>query len=124
MLFRSRFARAYHAMYGRTIPNLGVEIMSWSVTVATQLKPAARARHVRKRVAPRAATTRAVFEATQGKVRAAKVYERSQLAAGSVIRGPALVAEDQTTVVVTADYSIQINELGYAVLSRNGSRRT
>jgi N-methylhydantoinase A len=120
----ARFARAYHAMYGRTIPNLGVEIMSWSVTVATQLKPAARARHVRKRVAPRAATTRAVFEATQGKVRAAKVYERSQLAAGSVIRGPALVAEDQTTVVVTADYSIQINELGYAVLSRNGSRRT
>ena len=120
----ARFARAYHAMYGRTIPNLGVEIMSWSVTVATQLKPAARARHVRKRVAPRAATTRAVFEATQGKVLAAKVYERSQLAAGSVIRGPALVAEDQTTVVVTADYSIQINELGYAVLSRNGSRRT
>ncbi len=120
----ARFARAYHAMYGRTIPNLGVEIMSWSVTVATQLKPAARARHVRKRVAPRAATTRAGFEATQGKVRAAKVYERSQLAAGSVIRGPALVAEDQTTVVVTADYSIQINELGYTVLSRNGSRRT
>ena len=87
----ARFARAYHAMYGRTIPNLGVEIMSWSVTVATQLKPAARARHVRKRVAPRAATTRAVFEATHGT--APKYAGLDKINPGSVILSGVMMFE-------------------------------
>ena len=116
----TRFAKAYHAMYGRAIPNLGVEIMSWSVTVSTRVKPATRARHLSKHVIARASATRRVFEATQGKQRDAKIYERAQLAIGSVIKGPALVAEDQTTIVVTADFSLKINSLGYAVLDHNG----
>ena len=119
----ARFAKAYHAMYGRAIPNLGVEIMSWSVTVSTKIKPAKLALRVTKNVTARASATRRVFEATQGKSRIAKIYERAQLAPGSVIKGPALVAEDQTTIVVTADFSLKINSLGYAVLDRNGSTR-
>ncbi len=115
----ARFSRAYHALYGRAIPNLGVEIMSWSVTVSTAVKPAARAQPLRKHVTPRAAASRPVFDATLGLARTARVYERTQLTAGSAITGPALVAEDQTTIVVTSDFSLQINSLGYAILNRN-----
>jgi N-methylhydantoinase A len=116
-----RFAKAYHAMYGRAIPNLGVEIMSWSVTVSTRVNAASRARRLSKHVLARASATRRVFEATQGKPRDAKIYERAQLAPGSLIKGPALVTEDQTTIVVTADFSLKINSLGYAILNKNGS---
>mgnify|MGYP003338004009 CR=1 FL=1 len=37
------FTRDYTALYGRAIPHLGVEIMSWSLTVATQMPPVKRA---------------------------------------------------------------------------------
>jgi N-methylhydantoinase A len=118
----ARFAKAYHAMYGRAIPNLGVEIMSWSVTVSTRVNAATRARRLSKHVLARASATRRVFEATQGKSRDAKIYERAQLAPGSLIKGPALVAEEQTTIVVTADFSLKINSLAYAVLDKNRSK--
>ena len=115
------FSKAYHALYGRAIPNLGIEIMSWSVTVSTTVKPATRARALSKRAAARGTATRMVFEATQGKLRNARIYERTQLAAGAVIKGPALIAEDQTTTVVTADFDAHVNSLGYLVLDRQRS---
>jgi N-methylhydantoinase A len=116
-----RFSKAYHALYGRAIPNLGIEIMSWSVTVSTQVRPAVRARPIPKRAvraAARAGGTRRVFEATEGKSRDVRVYERSQLAVGTVIKGPALITEDQTTIVVTAEFDAHVNSLGYIVLDR------
>ena len=122
-LLARRFAKAYQALYGRAIPNLGIEVMSWSVTVSTTVKPAIRARALTKRVTARATATRRVFEATQSKQRNARVYERTQLAAGAVIKGPALIAEDQTTTVVTADFDAHINSLGYLVLNRRVGRR-
>jgi N-methylhydantoinase A len=120
------FTKAYHALYGRAIPNLGIEIMSWSVTVSTKVKPAPRARPLVKRAAARATratVTRKIFEATQGKQRSARIHERSQLTAGTVIKGPALIAEDQTTTVVTADFSAQVNSVGYLVLDHIGSKQ-
>src|SRR5207248_1709132 len=40
------FDAAYRVLYGRTVPNMDVEIMSWSVTVSTKVKRAPRARAV------------------------------------------------------------------------------
>ncbi|HTD89923.1 MAG TPA: hydantoinase/oxoprolinase family protein, partial [Burkholderiales bacterium] len=105
----------------RTIPNLGIEIMSWSVTVSTKMAPATRARPLAKRRAARGTATRQVFDATQGKQRNAKVYERTQLAAGALIKGPALIAEDQTTTVVTADFDAHVNSVGCLVLDQRRS---
>ncbi len=119
-----RFTKAYHALYGRTIPHLGVEIMSWAVTVSTPVKPAARARLTSTagtRASVRGTATRRVFEATQGKLRDARVYERTQLTASAVIPGPALITEDQTTTVVTADFTARVNSAGALVLDRSGS---
>ncbi|HEV7820870.1 MAG TPA: hydantoinase/oxoprolinase family protein, partial [Burkholderiales bacterium] len=41
---KRRFDAAYKVLYGRTVPNMDVEIMSWSVTVSTKIKRAAKAR--------------------------------------------------------------------------------
>ena len=116
-----QFAKAYHALYGRAIPNLDVEIMSWSVTVSTKAKPASRVRPLVKRAAARATISRPVFDATQAKQRNARVYERTQLARGAAIKGPALIAEDQTTTVVTADFDAHVNSAGYLVLDQRRS---
>ena len=46
------------------------------------------------------------------------VYRREALRPGAVIAGPAIVAEEQTTTVVTAAFDAHVNALGYLVLDR------
>jgi N-methylhydantoinase A len=111
------FDDAYRALYGRTVPNMNVEIMSWSVTVSTKLRRAPTAKAVPKRTA-RPTAKRRVFEPTLARWRTIPVIERSEMPPGSRISGPALIVEDQTTVVVTADFDASINALGFIVLDK------
>jgi N-methylhydantoinase A len=115
------FSDGYAKLYGRTIPGLGVEIMSWSVTVSTRAEPIARARPPSKRQSARANGKRRVFEVSQAKWRDVPLYERAELAPGASIKGPALIVEDQTTIVVTADFDAYVNALNYIVLEKRRS---
>ena len=117
-----RFDNAYRALYGRVIPNMAVEIMSWSVTVSTRVKPAPRARAVARSRA-RAGSRRGMFEPKLAKWQNVPVYERSGMRPGARVSGPALVVEDQTTVVVTSDFDASVNSLGYIVLDKRGVKR-
>ena len=118
------FTGSYQGLYGRAIPHLGVEIISWSLTVAAKSPLVQSVRAGAKRSTPRVQRKQRVFEALRGAWRNTPVYERAQLTAGARIKGPALIAEDQTTTVVTADFDVQVNSLGYLVLEQRnrGSR--
>jgi N-methylhydantoinase A len=111
------FDDAYRALYGRTVPNMDVEIMSWSVTVSTKLRRATAAKAVPKRTI-RPAAMRRVFEPTLARWKTVPVVERGAMPPGARILGPALIVEDQTTVVVTADFEASINALGFIVLDK------
>jgi N-methylhydantoinase A len=69
---------------------MAVEIMSWSVTVSTRVKRAPLARKMSRKAA-KAASTRRMFEPKLAKWRNVPVYERSNLAVGAHMRGPALI---------------------------------
>ena len=112
-----RFETAYRALYGRTIPGMGVEIMSWSVTVSTPVKRAPKARALPAKKAT-AVATRKMLEPRDAKWRNAPVYERTAMPPGTRIAGPALIVEDQTTVVVTGAFHASIDSLGQIVLER------
>ena len=116
------FDGAYRALYGRTVPNMQVEIMSWSVTVSTKVRRAAKAATLPNKPA-KPVGRRRVFEPTLAKWRDIPVYERGSLARGARFPGPALIVEDQTTVVVTADFDASIDGLGYIVLDRRRTGR-
>jgi N-methylhydantoinase A len=116
------FDAAYRALYGRTVPNMDVEIMSWSVTVSTRVSRAAKV-PAPPRKAAKPTGRRRVFEPTLAKWRDIPVYERGTLARGARLAGPALIVEDQTTVVVTADFDASIDGLGYIVLDKRRSGR-
>ena len=99
------FVKAYEAFFGRAIEGLTIEAVSWSVRVSSQRAapelvedlPAAR---------PRAsADTRSVYDPTTGAMVATALHERSELAAGDTVAGPALIIEDQTTTVVGSRHS-------------------
>ena len=96
---------------------MNVEIMSWSVTISTRVQRAAKARAM-PRMHALAVAKRRIFEPTQARWRIAPIYERTALAPGARITGPALIVEDQTTVLVTANFDASINSAGHIVLDK------
>ena len=48
----------------------------------------------------------------------APVYWRENMAVGASVAGPALIAEDQTTTVVTAAFTAHVDARGYLRLRR------
>ena len=115
------FDAAYKVLYGRTVPNMDVEIMSWSVTVSTKVKRAPKARALPRKTAKPSAKRR-IFEPTLARWREVPVYERAALAGGARVAGPALIVEDQTTVLVTANFDASVNSAGHIVLDQRNKR--
>ncbi len=116
---RKAFDAAYSALYGRTIPHLGIEILSWTLTLQTRLdapEPVASATQGGTPAHPH--TTRRIFDPGLGQMVEAGVHLRSDLASDAVIAGPALIAEAQTTSVVSAAFTARIASSGAIVMQR------
>ncbi len=119
---RARLAEAFDAeyqrLYGRLIPGLDVEILSWTLAlVAREPDPPAPWPVPEPRV-PSARRRCELFDAANGARREAALYVRSDLAPGDCGEGPALVVEDQTTTVVSAGFGFRVDARGYLVLER------
>ncbi|MET4700601.1 N-methylhydantoinase A [Constrictibacter sp. MBR-5] len=115
---RHAFDAAYTALYGRTIPNMDVEILSWTLTLGTAVDAPALATDTPPLPAPEPSGRRRLFDAATSDFVDVPVYRREALRPGAVIAGPAIVAEEQTTTVVTAAFDAHVNALGYLVLDR------
>jgi N-methylhydantoinase A len=48
------------------------------------------------------------------------VYWRFDMMPGVRVKGPAIIAEDETSTIVGANFSARIDSLGYIVLERKG----
>ena len=96
------FEAGYAATFGRTIPGLDVEIMTWTLRLAAEqaaaaAKPAAAGRPARQA----ARQPRRVFDPAELRpCRTCPSIIARDLAPGSCVPGPALIAEDETTTVV------------------------
>ena len=60
-----------------------------------------------------------VPETLLGKQVQAPVYWRFDLQPGAALKGPAIIAEDETSTIVGANFKASINSLGYIVLERS-----
>ena len=94
------FTRTYRALYQRSGPEVGVEVLNWRVVssgpapdVTLRLKVPAKSGDARK------GTRKAYFPAAGGFVDTA-VFDRYLLTPGERVDGPAIVEERESTVVV------------------------
>ena len=118
-VLQEAFDAAYTQLYGRTIPDLDVEILSWTLTLGTELPAVTQVPAPAfdgSAIAPIA--QRPVFDPTAADFIETPVYRRDDLAPGIRIEGPALIVEDQTTSVVTARFEATLNQAGYVVMRR------
>ena len=100
---RRAFDAAYEQLYGRLIPDLDVEVLSWTLTLS-----AGRPVVATLGVSP----TPAANQVASGVARVA----RDDLAPGSELAGPATIVEDQTTTVVPADFHASVDAHGNVIL--------
>ncbi|MFP6748386.1 MAG: hydantoinase/oxoprolinase family protein [Alphaproteobacteria bacterium] len=112
------FAEAYQALFSRTIPNLAVEALTWTLSLATDRPGTAEAPSVQTHYRPEPLSQRKLFDPASGAWIEAAVHARSELRPGAEIPGPAVIVEDETTTLVTNGFGATINGLGQIVLAR------
>src|SRR5690606_4454678 len=98
------FEAAYRQLFGRTIDNLEVEITNWSLRLATVLPPATRVRRRRAEHRLRPASTRPIHDAALRATVEAGEFERGALLPGAAVEGPAVIVEEETSIIVTAAF--------------------
>lgn len=117
-MLKAEFERLYEQVYGLRIPNQEAEAITWSVTVSSTPPKPKRAGTVKPRPAPKPKSKRAVYDPALGRLVQAPVYWRFDLPPGASIKGPAIIAEDETSTIVGANFTARINSLGYIIMDR------
>ena len=119
-VIRERYDTEYARLFDRPVPGSDIEIMSYAVVVTTvtqDIEPATRDETLFEEE-PAASRTQLVRDTTTGAVAEWAIHDRSTLKAWAIIRGPAIIAEDETSTLVGPGWTATVNGLGYLELTR------
>ena len=116
---RELFEAAYRRLYSRAIPGVEIEILSWVVSVSAPSEGHLGAPALEAPSEPKPRSRRAIFDQATGEFREVDIYWRGDLAPGTRISGPAVIAEDETSTVVSPGFDASIDRFGYIELIRN-----
>ncbi|MFT5448934.1 MAG: N-methylhydantoinase A [Gammaproteobacteria bacterium] len=113
---KASFDATYAQLYGRTIPGMDVEVLTFalSLAVAVAHEPA---RQVEPSVSGSATSTRSLFDVERAQFIDAQVFKRLDIGSDAV-DGPAIVVEDQTSTVVPRGFSVVHGDDGALILRR------
>jgi N-methylhydantoinase A len=106
---RAAFDTTYTRVYGRVIPRLEVEAVTWTLSLSQPHDlPAQLARPPDAGAASPSGSSR-IIETTSGEAVDASVFARASLTHGARIPGPAVIVEDGTSTIVPTGYTARIN---------------
>ena len=118
-VLRDLFAKRYRETYGRTIPRLRAEALTWTL-IASCPTDETEEGHLAKdgSFSAQPQAMRQVYDTQMGGFVEASIFWRDKLEPGARFEGPALVMEDQTTTWVPAGFTGAIDANRHIVLSR------
>jgi N-methylhydantoinase A len=112
------FEEAYRRLYSRPIPGVDIEILSWVVTVSAPAQgELAKPMPLQPRK-PNARGQRPLFDPQAGEFQKVPIYWRNDLTPGAKIAGPAVIAEDDTSTVISPSFEAHLDTFGYIALHR------
>ena len=117
------FERDYARMFGRSVPDMQIEFLNWSVVVSTARQtpcPACKAKRTQQARPTGDFRNWTGATAHDGVV---PCYRREDLSVGDWLPGPAFIDEPQTTTLVPEDFEAQMDGSGNIVLVRRGDAR-
>ncbi len=98
--FEARFIEDYTKLFGRPVAGMDIEITVWSVNATTPREKVARVAETVPSDAVGQHGLRALFDAARGAFVDASVVARDLMAIGAQASGPAVIVEDETTIIV------------------------
>jgi N-methylhydantoinase A len=101
---RTAFDTTYTALFGRTIPRLEIEVVTWTLALAQRHDRPERAIQPAHRKVAAATGARRLVESATGALVVAQLHARKNLDPGASVTGPALILEDGTTTVVPSGH--------------------
>jgi N-methylhydantoinase A len=118
---RAAFERRYREVYGRLLDNIPIRVLNIHV--------AAVGRRPKLDLAMLAPLDGSIAQATQGVRQVyvngawqeATVYARRELPVGAIVRGPVILEQQDTTILVEPGLQARVDKLGNIVLERNDS---
>ena len=112
------FEEAYRKLYSRSIPGAEIEVLSWVIAVTAPEEGKLASEMPLTRAAAKPRGRRPVFDPITAEFREVPIYWRAELAPGATIKGPAIIAEDDTSTIVSASFDARIDRFGYIELTR------
>ena len=113
---RGAFEAAYTGLFGRIIPGLEIEAVTWTLALSQPYAlPPADPRVDDTAPAP-AQGTRRMVEADSGHGIDAPAYGRASLVPGARLRGPAAIVEDGTTTIIPTGFGARIGHGGEIII--------
>jgi N-methylhydantoinase A len=98
--FQALFEREYAALFGRVVEAMDVEITVWSVNATTPAQSVTPVDVVSSLPLMTTQIRRALFDPATAAVAQASEVLRSDMTPGTCIAGPAVITEDETTIIV------------------------
>ena len=115
-MLQQAFHAAYAAQYGRSVAGVELEILTIALRIEVAGPPPRSWPAAPARPAPEPMERRPVFDASIGRLAETPVYWRPDLPPGTALRGPAVIAEPQTSTLVPGRFDAQIDPAGNIVL--------
>ena len=112
------FEAAYKRLYSRAIPGVDIEILSWVVAVSAPAEGSLATPAPVAAYEPTPKTRRRVLDPDRGEFIEVPIHWRPDLKPGARIKGPAVIAEDETSTVVSPLFDARVDGFGYIELVR------
>ena len=98
--YQALFEKDYTQLFGRPVAGLEIEATVWAVNATTPTPPAEPVAETAATTHAQASATRTVFDAALGHTVDAAVIERGDFRLGQQASGPAIITEDETTIII------------------------
>ena len=105
---KTLFEKEYKKIFGRTVDDIDIEITIWSVNAYTPLRKLKKIESLKKINPIKIKKNRSIFDSKLRKNVKAQLVHRTELTAGDQIVGPAIITEDETTIIVSSEFTATV----------------
>ncbi|MGB7206683.1 MAG: hydantoinase/oxoprolinase family protein, partial [Anderseniella sp.] len=104
--FLKLFETDYEKLFGRSVEGMEAEITVWSVNAFTPPPTVSPVAGASPGAHAKSQGVRQLFDTGLGKQTSAAIIERADLVTGATVSGPAVITEDETTIVLPASRAL------------------
>lgn len=121
---RSAFEAVYVERFGRSLPDMQVEVVSWRLRAsAAAMADEVRLEQSGRSEGPSRTGERPVYFSELAGFRTTPVYSRGRIVAGDRVDGPAIIEEAESTVVVGPRAHVVIDQAGNLIMHLAGKQK-